>query len=72
LNSILLLYDRNWKEGNYTYSINLGDDWIIPLNLEFEISKGDCCGGLVGITALSSSKFTIEKQPGGFYRIVLE
>lgn len=66
------LRDDNWSGGaSYEYLLELGADWRIPLEITFDKSRGGCCGGSLRILALNSSEFLIEKQPGGFYRIIL-
>ena len=66
------LRDANWTGGaSYEYLLELGSDWRIPLEITFDKSRGGCCGGSLRILALNSSEFLIEKQPGGFYRLIL-
>jgi hypothetical protein len=70
--ALLELHNYDWAAGaTYSYFLELGNDYRIPLSISFARSGTGCCGGSLRISELNSPNFTVEKQPGGFYRLVL-
>jgi len=46
LRSILIVDHRDWEERDYTFSLNISEDFIFPVGLEIIRSEGECCGGI--------------------------
>ncbi|MEX0313144.1 MAG: hypothetical protein AB3N18_03130 [Allomuricauda sp.] len=50
---LLLMQDRDWREGDYNYFIRLSDDNSFTVNATFELSGGsECCSPVPLLTAI--------------------
>ncbi|MEZ2415755.1 hypothetical protein ACA086_12375 [Muriicola sp. E247] len=71
---LLELNNFDWQPGEYAYTVELENDWVINLSVTFGLTGNDpCCGDRLEITTLSAGNFTVEQLPNsGFYTIILE
>ena len=71
--ALLEVYSSDWDSGAYFYTIELGEDWSVPIEVRFTKSKSNdpCCGDRLEILSLNSSAFQIEDQIG-FYTVILQ
>ncbi|SNY93446.1 hypothetical protein [Flagellimonas pacifica] len=50
---LLLIQDRDWREGDYNYFIRLSNDYSFTVNATFELSDGsECCSPIPVLTAI--------------------
>jgi len=70
--ALLEIRSTDWDSEAYFYTIELGEDWTIPLEVRFTLSKSNdpCCGDRLEILNLVSNTFRVEKQVG-FYTVFL-
>jgi hypothetical protein len=59
---LLALSSPEWEPGEYFYTIDLAEDWSIPISVRFTKSKSNdpCCGVRREILSLESSDFPTE------------
>jgi hypothetical protein len=71
---LLEINNFDWQPGEYAYTVELGDDWVINLSVTFDLTGKDiCCGDRLVITTLSAGNLTVEQLPNSsFYSIILE
>ncbi|MCX2718005.1 hypothetical protein [Lentiprolixibacter aurantiacus] len=71
---LLEINNFDWRPGEYAYTIRLGNDWEIDLEVTFSLSGNDpCCGNRLIITDLSAGAFQLEQTTfSSFYTIILE
>lgn len=71
---LLELNNFDWQPGEYAYTVELENDWVINLSVAFGVTARDsCCGDRLVITTLSAGNFTVERLPNSsFYTIILE
>lgn len=71
--ALLEIRSTDWDSGAYFYTIELGEDWSVPLEVRFTLSKSNdpCCGDRLEILNLVSNTFRVEDQVG-FYTVFLE
>ena len=70
----LELNNFDWQPGQYTYTIQLGNNWIFDVEASFTRTGNDpCCGDRLTIMALSAGNFAVERGSySGFYTVILE
>ena len=71
--ALLEIRSSDWDSGTYFYTIELGEDWSVPFEVRFTVSKSNdpCCGDRLEILNLVSNTFRVEKQVG-FYTVFLQ
>ncbi len=71
---LLELNNFEWQPGQYNYSVRLGDEWVIDIEVTFSLSEDfPCCGRHLIITDLNAGDFTVERTTySSFYTVVLE
>lgn len=62
--ALLLIDSPDWTPGEYFYTIQLGEDWTIPVAVLFTEPKSNdpCCGDRLEILNLVSSEFPTENN----------
>ena len=71
--ALLEIISPDWDSETYFYTVELGADWSIPIEVRFTKSKSNdpCCAERLEILSLVSSRFQVEGQIG-FYSVILE
>lgn len=69
--ALLELRSPIWAAGRFTYVLKYGNDYNIPLTLNFETSKGTCCGGMLRIQEITADGYNLISNPGGYYTLYL-
>lgn len=69
---LLAISSPEWEPGEYFYTIELAEDWSIPISVRFTKSKSNdpCCGIRREILSLESSDFPTEDLIS-YYRVIL-
>ncbi|MDX1332447.1 MAG: hypothetical protein R3252_05395 [Robiginitalea sp.] len=70
--ALLEIFSPDWEAGAYSYTVGLGEDWSVPIEVRFTKSKSTdpCCGERLEILSLDSSSYPVEGQIG-YYTVVL-
>ena len=71
--ALLEIISPDWDPGTYFYTVALGADWSVPIEVRFTNSKSNdaCCGERLEILGLESSDYPVEDQIG-FYSVILQ
>ena len=71
---LLELNNFDWQPGQYTYTIQLDNNWIFDVEASFTRSGNDpCCGDRLTLTTLSAGDFAVERGTySSFFTIILE
>lgn len=71
---LLEINNFDWQPGQYTYTIQLGNNWIFDVEASFTLTGNDpCCGDRLTLTALSADNFAVERGTySSFYTIILQ
>ncbi len=73
-NPILFMQNPKWTDGEYTYTVHLGNDELFQMKatfIESEAKNSSCCGNVATVQSLEINGSPIEKT-NGFYIISLE
>ncbi len=68
--ALLEIRSADWSKGSYTYTLELGNDWLVELEVDFTSSTDPCCGQSLIIRALTSGTAMVEEK-SGYFTIVL-
>ena len=71
--ALLEVKSPDWIPGEYFYTVTLGDDWSVPIEVRFTRSKSNdpCCGERLEILSLESDAYQVEGNTG-FYTVILQ
>jgi hypothetical protein len=71
--ALLEIISPDWIPGEYFYTVTLGDDWSVPIEVRFTRSKSNdpCCGDRLEILSLESDEYQVEGKIG-FYTVILQ
>jgi hypothetical protein len=71
--ALLEIISPEWNPGTYFYTLSLGEDWSVPIEVRFTKSKSTdpCCGERLEILGLDTGSYPVEDQIG-YYTVVLQ
>ncbi|MRX62572.1 hypothetical protein [Maribacter luteus] len=73
-NPILFIQNPNWTEGEYVYTVHLGNEELFQMKATFiksEAQNNSCCGNVAIVQSLEINGSPLEKT-NGFYIISLD
>ena len=69
---LLEISNPDWGPEQYSYIVQLGNDWEFTFEVGFTVTNYPCCGDNLEIISLTSNEVTIEhKRYSSFYTVIL-